>query len=72
MRNFREVPRVLPLPVGAKATEEKGAEAEMVEEEVMPRWKLSAPSSKSRRPPGEGGVWGALTGLWRGRGRTSR
>lgn len=70
--SHREVSRVLPLPVGAKASEEQGAEEEVVEEEVLPRWKPSAPSSKSRRLPGEGGIWGALAGLWRGRGKTSQ
>lgn len=66
--SHREAPRVLPPPVCAEASEEKGAEDEVVEAEVMPRWKPAAPSSKSRRPPGEGSVWGALAGLWRGRG----
>lgn len=64
--SHREVPKVLPPPVCSEASEEKGAEDEVVEAEVMPRWKPEAPSSKSRRPPGGGGVWGAPAELWKG------
>lgn len=51
--------RVLPLALWARGSKERGEEEEVEGEEVMPRWKSLAPSIESRRPPGEGGAWGA-------------